>query len=346
MRVPNFTEGLAEFIATTRYEDIPAPVVQHAKLLVLDALGCGILGAKLPWSVVLRGALLELEAPGDALVWGTTLRLSAPNAAMANATSVHGFEIDDVGPGGHNGSVVLPTGLALGEHRGGVSGKDLITAAVVGIETASRVGNSVGDVPHVTVGFHGPGVMGTFAATASGCQVLGLDTQQVVSALGHAGQQAGGLMATSHGGMGKRLLAGKAAHSGTLAAVLAARGFTNVNNIFECDYGGFCSAFSGARDTYHLAELTRDLGTTWNTLHANFKMWACRVPIHPALEALREIRRQHGLPADQVEHIRVWLSEGSMKAVGWPWLPTTITSAQLNLQYCAAVYLLEDAVFV
>ncbi len=54
--------------------------------------------------------------------------------------------------------------------------------------------------------------------------------------------------------MGKRLLAGKAAQSGTLAAVLAEAGFTNVRDIFECEYGGFCSAFSGGQRTYTLEE--------------------------------------------------------------------------------------------
>ena len=102
-------------------------------------------------------------------------------------------------------------------------------------------------------------------------------------------------MATQHGGMGKRLLAGKAAQSGTLSAVLAANGFTNVPNIFECEYGGFCSAFSGGRDTYHLDELTRGLGQDWNAAELNFKMWSCRVPIHPTLEALRKLREESGL---------------------------------------------------
>jgi 2-methylcitrate dehydratase PrpD len=168
----------------------------------------------------------------------------------------------------------------------------------------------------------------------------------MVDALGHAGQQTGGLMATQHGGMGKRLLAGKAAHSGTLGALLAAHGFTNVPNIFECEYGGFCSAFSGARDTYHLEELVKGLGTEWASANHNFKMWACRVPIHPTLEGLNNLRLEHRLEADQVEHVRVWLDEGAYKAVGFTWVPTTATSAQLNLTYCAALLLIEGDVFV
>ncbi len=343
---PHYTEQLAEFIAGIEYAAIPAPVIEHAKRLVLDTLGCGLLGAALPWSLRLRATLQDTEGAGDALVWGSDLRFSAPSAAMANGTAVHGFELDDVGSGGHNGSVVLTSGLALAEHRGGISGKALLTAIVAGVETAGRVQSCVGRVPHVTVGFHGPSVIGTFAATAAACRALGLERAQVVHALGHAGQQTAGLMATQHGGMGKRLLAGKAAHSGTLAALLASHGFTNVSNIFECEYGGFCSAFSGGRKTYKLEELVRGLGTDWRTPQVNFKMWACRVPIHPTLEGLRSLRQAHAFRADQVEKIRVWLDEGAYKAVGFPWVPTTVTSAQMNLAYCASIALLEGDVFV
>ena len=168
----------------------------------------------------------------------------------------------------------------------------------------------------------------------------------MVDALGHAAQQTGGLMGTQHGGMGKRLLAGKAAQDGTLSALLAANGFTNVPDIFECEYGGFSSAFTGGGDNYQLDKLVDGLGQEWWSSELNFKMWACRVPIHPTMEALRALRLAHDISADQVKRVRVWLDEGAYKAVGFPWVPTTPTSAQLNLTYCAALLLLEGDVFV
>ena len=41
------TRRLAEFVAELRYEQIPADVRERIKLLILDALGCGIYGARL-----------------------------------------------------------------------------------------------------------------------------------------------------------------------------------------------------------------------------------------------------------------------------------------------------------
>ena len=343
----HYTAQLAEFAAGLRYDDIPPHVIERIKLLALDSIGCGLLGSRMEWSERLVNTLRATEGRGEARVWGTDYQFSVPSAAMANGAAVHGFELDDVSHGGHHGSVVMTSGLAVAEHRGNVSGCELIAALVAGVETAARVQSCVGRVPQVTLGFHGPGVFGTFAAAACAGNALGLSADQMVDAFGHAGQQCAGLMATQHGGMGKRLLAGKAAHSGTLAALLAAHGFTNIPNIFECEYGGFASTFTGGRqDTYRLEALVSDLGTEWASGSLNFKMWACRVPIHPTLEALQSLREQHDLETDRIDRVRVVLDEGAYKAVGFAWTPTTPTSAQLNLTYCAAMLLLEGDVFV
>jgi aconitate decarboxylase len=341
------TRALAENIANSSFAKLPASVVEFAKLLVLDTLGVGMYGATLPWSERLRATAQAMEAPGKVSVWCTPLAFSAPTAAMINATAVHAFELDDVGPGGHNGSVTLSSALAMAQHTGKLSGAELINALVTGVETASRVNDSVGRIPHEGLGFHNPGLMGTFASVASAACALRLSADDIVHALGHAGQQAASLMFTHHGGMGKRLLAGQAARAGTFAALLAQNGFTNAPNVFEAEYGGFCSAHTGNRTpaAYDLTQITRDWGTHYRTEKIRFKMWATRVPNHGTCEAIRAIRKQHPVPADQIKEVRIRLGRGYLQNVAWAYTPTTITSAQLNLYYVCAIMLLENDVF-
>jgi aconitate decarboxylase len=341
-----YTRAVGEYIANSHQEAVPDDLVEWMKLLTLDTLGCGLLASPFPWTQRIVDTLDATEAAGPSLVWGTDKRFSPANAVMANGTAVHGFELDDVGAGSHYGSVTTTVALALAEAGSELSGKDLIRATVTGIEVAARVQECTGRIPHVTCGFHGPGLFGAFAAMATGAYVLKLDAAQTVNAIGNVAQFTGGLMGTHHGGMGKRLLAGKAAHSGTMAAQLAAHGFTNVDNIFECGYGSFPSAFSGARETFNLENLTAGFGTEYRAYGVNFKVWACRVPIHPSLEAVKQIRQERELRAEDVERVEVALPEGSYKAVGFEYSPTTITSAQLNLQYCLAIMLLENDVFI
>ena len=343
----SYTRALAEYISGSAFTELPKPIVEHVKMLVLDTLGVGIYGASLPWSERLRATAQAMEAPGRVSVWCTPLKFSAPTAAMINGTAVHAFELDDIGPGGHNGSVTLSSAAAIGQHAGKLSGADLITAIVTGIETAARVSTCVGRVPHEGLGFHGPGLFGTFASVASASRALRLDADDVVHALGHAGQQAASLMFTHHGGMGKRLLAGQAARAGTFGALLAKNGFTNADNVFEADYGGFCSAHTGHREppAYDLTQITKDLGRKYYTEKIRFKMWAARVPNHSTLEGIRELRKKHPIPADQVKAVRIRLGRGYLQNVGWAYTPTTITSAQLNLYYVTAIMLLENDVF-
>lgn len=341
-----YTRSIGEYIARSGDEAVPQDVQERVQLVVLDALGCGLLGSRMPWTKSIVATLRDTESPGQALVWGTDARFSATLAALANGTSVHGFELDDVGSGGHNGSVTVTSALALAQTGFDVSGVQLIRAITTGIEVAARVEACCHDIPRTHMGFHGPGLWGVFASMGTCATIMGLNAEQAVNAIGTAAQQAASLMGTQGGGMGKRMLAGKAAHSGVLAAQLAQHGFTNVDNIFECGYGSFPSAFCGGREDFTLDELDKGFGEIWLTRGVNFKLWAARVPIHPSMEAIKSIRREDPLEPQNVEHVLIRLPLGSFRAVGFPYKPTTVTSAQLNLQYCAAIMLLENDVFV
>lgn len=338
-----YSAAIGRFIASTGTRELPADLVDHVKLLILDSLGCALLATRLPWVERVLATLLAVEGRGPASVWGQEPRLSAANAAMVNGTAVHGFEFDDVGARGHWGSVTVTSALALAESPDmrAVSGDDLVRAIVTGIEVGSRVAECVGNVPHVTCGFHGPGLVGTFAAAATSSALLGLDQVTAIHAIANAAQFAGGLIGVDHGGMGKRLLQGKAAHSGVLAAQLARHGFTNVTNVFECGYGSFPFAFSGGRDTFDLDKLVAGLGEDYRSYGVNFKLWPARVPIHPALEAAQALLEQARFTPGSVERVEVGLVEGAFKAVGARYRPTTPTAAQLNLRYCLAQLILS-----
>ena len=337
---------MAGYIAGGRRSAPPADLVELVKLTVLDALGCGILGARAPWSEVVRATLTATEQPGASPLWGHPDAFSAANAAMFNGVAVHAFELDDVGPGSHYGSVTVPVALALARDGADLSGAVLLNAVITGIEVGGRLIDALGRVPHDTCGFHGPSLYGAIAAMATASVVLDLDAQRCAHAIGNIAQFTGGIMATQHGGMGKRLLAGKAAHSGTVAAQLAAHGFTNAPTIFECGYGSLPGAFSGGRDSFDLDRLIAGFGTEYRSYATKFKFFAARGPIHPALEIIESLRREHSITARDVERIDIAIPYASFKAVGFPYAPTSVTSAQMNLQFCVATMLLEGDVFV
>jgi aconitate decarboxylase len=339
-----YTRTLGDYVAASREEALPADLVDLMRLVVLDTVGCGMLGATLPWTRTVSDAVSATQPPGSAVVWGTRHRLGAADAVLINGTSVHAAEMDDVGAGGHHGSTTLTVAVALAESGHALSGTDAIRAMVAGIEVAARVAECLGHEPQVSCGFHLPGIVGAFAAAATASFVLGLDGGQTSHALGTAAQLAGGLMGTQHGGMGKRLAAGSAAHAGLRAAQLAAAGFTSSPAIFECGYGSFPEAFSGGRRTYDLTRLDDGLGITYRAYGVAIKRWACRLPIHGALEAIDQLRRTDPFDATDMVSMRVALTAAAFQAVGFNYLPDTAANAQLNLRYCVGVLLLHGDV--
>jgi len=342
-----YTRGVARFIAGLRYEDIPAEVIARIKLLILDALGCAIFGAKLEWSRILRATLGALDESRNCVVWGTPERLSAPHAALVNGTLVQSFELDDVHRAGvlHCGAVTLPALVAIAEMRPGMSGRDFLRAAVAGYEVGPRVGLCMGP-EHISQGWHSGATVGVFAAAAAAAAGLRLGADQAVHALGIAGTQAAGLMAAQYGAMVKRMHAGRAAQSGLYGALLAEAGFTGIADVFESPYGGFCTTFSRSHDRFRLAELTAGLGERFETMGVALKFYACVGSNHTTLDAIRDIQARHPFGPGDVEEIVVHGSQVTVDHVGWPYRPQGLTAAQLNLPFCVATLLIEGDAFV
>ena len=342
-----YTRGMAEFVSALRYEQIPAEVRERLKLLILDALGCALYGAELEWCRILRSSLTSLDSSASCAIWGTNERLSAPHAALVNGTQVQSFELDDVHRAGvlHVGAVVLPALIALAELRRNLSGREFLAAACAGYEVGPRVGLCMGP-EHIGQGWHSGATVGVFAAGAAAARGLKLDAGQAVHALGISGTQSAGLMAAQYGAMVKRMHAGRASQSGLYGALLAEQGFTGIEDVFEAEYGGFCTTFSRSPDRFRLTELTEGLGTTWQTMGVALKWYACVGSNHTTLDALRELQAKHGFGAGEVERVVVHGSQVTADHVGWKYEPKGMTAAQLNLPFCVATLLLEGDCFV
>ncbi len=342
-----YTRGIAAFVSGLHYEAIPAQVRERIKLLMLDSIGCALFGSDLPWTRILQRTLSRYDSSSGCTVWGTGLRLSAPHAALVNGTQVQGFELDDVHRQGvlHVGAVVLPALLAIAEERPGMSGQEFLAAAVAGYEIGPRVGICMGQ-EHIAQGWHSGATVGVFSAAAGAARALRLDEEKTVHALGIAGTQSSGLMAAQYGAMVKRMHAGRASQSGLYGALLAEEGFTGIVNVLECEYGGFCSTFSRSQDRFDLAQLTAGLGETWQTMGIALKFYACVGSNHSTLDAIRLMQQERAFGADDVRQITVNGSQVTMDHVGWKYVPQGLTSAQLNLPYCVATWLLDGDCFV
>lgn len=343
-----YTQALANFVAGLTYDDIPRDVRQRIKLLILDSLGCALYGTQLEWTDIVLRTLESVDRTDDGCqIWGMDKRLSAPHAALVNGTMVQGFELDDVHRKGvlHVGAVTLPALIAVTEMKRALTGRDFLTAAVAGYEIGPRVGICMGQ-EHIGQGWHSGATLGVFSAAAGAAAGLRLSPEQTVHALGIAGTQSAGLMAAQYGAMVKRMHAGRSSQSGLYGALLASNGFTGIVDVLESEYGGFCTTFSRSQDRFDLKELTADLGKRFETMGIALKFYSCVGSNHTTLDAIRAMQERHPFGAEDVERFVVHGSQVTVDHVGWKYKPEGLTSAQLNLPFCVATYMLEGDCFV
>lgn len=340
----NATRDLAAFAAKLRYEDIPAPVIAHAKKLLLDSLGCGLFGATLPWTKMVAEMALAEGAQPKSTIYGSSKRTSPANAALVNSTACHAYELDDIHKLSmfHPGSIAVPVALALAQSEGRVDGRKLLTALVAGYEVSNRIGMAAG-MQLFFRGYHPQGTIGVFTGAATAARILDLSPEQALHALGIGGTQAAGLMAAQEGSMVKRFHSGRSAQSGVYAGLLARKGFTGIVDVVEAGYGGFLSTISGDPKP---ELLTAGLGSVWETHNTGFKPYACVTSIHTALDGLRQIMKDQGLTADQIARVDVGLSPMTHVHCAWEYKAQGVTAAQMNLYFGLGAIAVDGDAFV
>lgn len=341
---PGATRELARFLARTALADMPAEVVTRAKHLMLDGFGCGLLSAKLDWSRRAVETLHALDGDGPASVWGWTVKVPPMSAALLNGTFIQGFELDDYHPYGplHSEACALPAVIGTAEQLGGVDGKRLLEAAVLGFEVGPRIGMAMGGLQLVSRGWHCGSVYGVLSGAAGAGKIRRLDENQFEDAIGTAATQACGLMSAQFEAMVKRMHSGMAARSGVLAAALAGAGFTGIKRVLERDFGGFVKTFCGD-DPFDLSQLTKRLGKQWEVMRIAVKpAYSAMAGTHSAIEGALKLRAMPGFSVGKIKEIRIGTTEAMLHHGGFKLeRPATAIGAQMSHRYVVAVTLID-----
>jgi 2-methylcitrate dehydratase PrpD len=341
------TGRLATWLAATTLNDVPSVVRERAKYLLLDGVGCAIVGAQLPVSRVGVDGLSAIDPAGPAAVIGWGDRTTSPqSAAMLNSSFIQGFELDDFHPEAplHSNSVVVPAMLAVVPHLGRVSGERLLLGSILGYETGPRVGLALGGLDMLSRGWHSGVVFGPLAAAASVGSLYGLDAARFEDALGIAATQSGGLMSAQFESMVKRMQHGFASRDGLVAAALAASGYVGIKRVFEREYGGWLSTFGDGHPTYP-EQIYAGLGTVWETERIEIKPYAAMGLLHAAIDAALQLRPQ--VHVNEIDRIDIDMPEAAYGHGGWKAeRPLQTIGAQMNVSYAVAVALLDGDVLV
>jgi 2-methylcitrate dehydratase PrpD len=330
----NVTAHLAQFVAGSRWEDIPEAVRHESKRALMNIFGAAFAGCRHAAVDHAIAVLAPFSGPAEASILGRGERADALTAAFVNAAAANVLDFCDT----HHPTIIHPTApvapalLALAERKR-CSGQALLHALLLGIEAECRVGNAVSPW-HYAHGWHITSTCGVIGAAAAAGKLLGLGAEPMVRAIGLGATQACGLL-ESLGTMAKSVSVGDAARNGIVAALLAEHGFAAAPTTLEGERG-FTRVMGHDADP---SAIVRDLGTVWEATKNAYKPYPCGIVLHPVIDALLELRARHELRAEHVERVSVR---------GHPLLrqrtdrkrPRSGSEAQVSLQHTAAVCLL------
>ncbi|HKQ63927.1 MAG TPA: MmgE/PrpD family protein [Methylomirabilota bacterium] len=334
---------LARFVLALELKDLPTPVVDRARLLTLDTLGCCLASVRYDFGRAVRATAERLGGRPESLVVGGGVRVAAANAVLANATLAHGLDFDDTREDAivHTGSVAVPTSLAVGEATG-ATGRAVLTAIVGAVEVMCKIGLAVPGKFHARH-YHPTALTGTFAAAAAAGKLYGLSEDELVRAFGICGSQAAGIIEyLADGSWTKRLHPGWNAHAGVTAALLAQSGFTGPETVLEGEHG-FYRAFAGGVEPARLDELLASLGRVWELEQLTFKPYPCGSIAQPYMDCALRLRESRGVRADDIVEIRCRTAAGPVPRLWEPLAskhaPQNGYAAKFSLPYLLAAIL-------
>ena len=330
------TRTLAEFIADTEYASLPSPVVEAAKIAILDGVANMVAGSVQELADIIGRYVRDAGGTPQASVVGWGYKTNPPSAAFANGVFGHCLDYEIQGfPPTHGTSSCLPSALALAEQHH-IPGDRVITAYVLGWEIQGRL--RAASAPATRAGYHPPGLVGPMGGAAASAKTMGLDAEQTLMALGIAASRTGGLTANT-GTMVKSTHPGNAARMGAEAGILAGMGYTASDEVLESPVGYAAALFGGEFD-WDVA--TGGLGASWRLVDPGYdiKRFPAQVYMQNAIEAALNLRDENGIGPEDIEQVTI-----SRRGRGHSGpRPRSGLDGKFSVEYCAAAALLDGRV--
>lgn len=330
--------ALASFAAQHKPGAEADTAMTHVKHLLIDAVGCALIGDRANEMEGVRQAAQATFGPGASTVIGSKQTLSPAGATMVNAYLVTAMTVCDVYRPAHchMTPLVIPPALAAAEARES-SGADFLTAVTLGMEVMARVARGLDYPAFRARGWHSPGVIGPLGAAASVGRIEGQDEATIRNAFGLAASQAGGSY-LSWGTPAVKFHQARGAVSGLLASKLAAQGFPAGRFPLTAPDGGIYNTHSNGGMP---EAAVMNLGTLWELEQISLRLWPGASPVQSMLTGLFDLIETEHLAAEQVESVEIGVSAEDFGTHGSFSRPSNTFEALLSYAFLCSVVLHE-----
>lgn len=337
-------DHLIDYAYNLQFEDLPQEAVDYCKLLIMDSLGVTFPGSRAPGCDAVQALAKSWTTSAGAGLLVHGIKAPPPFAALANSTMMHALDFDDTLDVSalHTFVNVLPAALAATEDTETVTGRQLITALVAGVDIICRLSFAISR----PLSWIRTATCGSFGAAATAAKLLAREREVFANALGIVYSQcAGNAQGLVEGRLVKRMQPGFAASAGVTSAFLARAGITGSRDFLQGKYG-FYNLYEGGE--YDPSAIVDGLGSHFAILDLSVKPYpSCRMT-HSAIDAALALRPVIDAAADDIAAIEVSASKMVTEMVGKPLVigPNPQVDAQFSIPYTVSAALCRGDVFL
>jgi 2-methylcitrate dehydratase PrpD len=342
----NISQQFAANVVKTDFNSLDQLSVSRARWRILDTIGCAFAGANAAGCREMLNLITKWGGAPESTVLVHNIKVPALNAAMMNSLMARSFDFEPVEAEGedshipaHVSGTNVPVALAVAETRG-ASGRDLITALVLGDDIVCRLGIASGSD---FSGWENTGTINGFGAAAIAGKLMGLNEGQLHNAFGIVLNQLGGSMDNvKDKTMSFKLPMALVARNGIFSAELAGQGFIGVNDPF-LGSGGFFKLYC---KKYNTQDILKNLGQRYYA-DAVIKPYPCCRLTHSSIDSALKVTNESTYEVSDVQEIQIKVTPGIFNGFcGQPYKSseTSPVNAAFSIRYTVACALLHKSV--
>ena len=361
----SISRQIAEFAVSLKFADLPEEVVNEVKRYMYDSIGCAYGGYHTKDLNIIRDIYIDIGGKGDATVLGFGDKLPAVNATLINSLMVRALDFNDIywKDDPSHPSDIIPAAWAVGELVN-ANMKDVIVAIVLAYEFEQRL--CLFAKPGVRERKWHHATLTQFVSPIVAGKLLGLTVDEMVHAIGISGCHNHTIGCPTAGKltMMKNTVDPMAVQSGVFAALMAQKGFSGTEKVFE-GKEGFMDAFIGwnAKDeslkptdmegrdgvsswSWDIDALVGGLGDSYKIMECGMKAFPTEALTHTHLSCVLNAMIGNNLEYSDIKEVKVTCFAQAYDILFDPtkYRPESRETADHSLPYCMAVAMVDKKI--
>jgi 2-methylcitrate dehydratase PrpD len=335
-----YTEKVVDFIVNFKKESIPKDVIEHAKVFVIDTIGCAIGGYCTKAGKEIASQAKEFSGAGAASVFGDGSKVSAPFACWANSSLANVLDMDDVFAGtAHQANCLIPTAFGIGEAQKS-TGLEVLHAIVLGFELGSRIMMYSWPSPEKARTYF-PSTWQVFDAVTAAGTLLRLSQKELYHAFGLAGTTPPlpiNMQKFVERPMGfSKNAFGWTTFTGVFWTLMAQKGAEGTAQILDGD-AGFWTIMGS--DQVNFDTLLEGFGEKYNILDTKYKPYPLCTWGHTSVDAFKKIFEENDIHPNDIVSVKIRTLKRAVDFLSDPEM-TTIYDAQFSLPHAVSMVALS-----